>query len=156
MMKIAIKVDPKKRLSTNFTLGEMIASDTAKKKGIDNTPTLADIYHMEELCKYLLQPIRDAWGKPIKITSGYRCYKLNKAVGGSNTSVHMRGWGADIKPTSGTIKEFEDFLIQFFKDHPEIRFDQCIREKSGSTKWVHLGYKSNLGGQRMQIFDISK
>ena len=156
MMKIAIRLDPNKKLSDNFTLGEFIASDTAKKKGIDNTPTLVDIYHLEELCVNLLQPIREAWGKPIKVTSGYRCYKLNKAVGGSNTSVHMKGWAADIKPASGSYKDFEEFVVQFLQDHPEIRFDEAIRETSGTSKWLHLGYKSNLGGQRRLIFDINK
>lgn len=151
-----MKLDLNQKLSENFTLGEFIASDTAKKKGIDNTPTLVDIYHMRELCMYLLQPIRDAWGKPIKITSGFRSFKLNKAVGGSQTSVHQRGWAADIKPTSGSYKEFEAFVINFLKEHPEIRFDQAIRETSGSSKWLHIGYKNNAGIQRKMIFDITQ
>ena len=150
-----MKIDLNKKLSDNFTLGEFIASDTAKKKGIDNTPALADIYHIEELCKFLLQPIRDAWGKPIKVTSGFRCAKLNRAVGGSPVSVHMRGWGADIKPASGSYKDFEAFVIDFLANHPEIKFDQCIRETSGNSKWLHLGYKNNLGKQRRMIFNIT-
>lgn len=150
-----MKIDPNKKLSENFTLGEFIVSDTAKKTGIDNTPTLADIYHMEELCVNLLQPIRDAWGKPIKVTSGYRCYKLNRFLGGSPTSVHPRGWAADLKPASGSYDDFEKFVVQFLKDHPEIPFDQCIREKSGRSKWLHLGYKNNLGKQRKMIFDLN-
>lgn len=151
-----IRIDLNQKLSNNFTLGEFIASDTARKKGIDNTPTLADICHMKELCINLLQPIRDAWGKPIKVTSGYRCYKLNKAVGGSPTSVHMRGWAVDIKPASGSYKDFEDFVINFLEEHPEIKYDQCIRETSGNSKWVHLGLKNNAGKQRMMLFDIKQ
>ena len=151
-----IRIDLNQKLSNNFTLGEFIASDTAKKKGINNTPTLADICHMKELCINLLQPIRDAWGKPIKVTSGYRCYKLNKAVGGSPTSVHMRGWAVDIKPASGSYKDFEDFVINFLEEHPEIKYDQCIRETSGNSKWVHLGLKNNVGKQRMMLFDIKQ
>lgn len=151
-----IRIDLNQKLSNNFTLGEFIASDTAKKKGINNTPTLADICHMKELCINLLQPIRDAWGKPIKVTSGYRCYKLNKAVGGSPTSVHMRGWAVDIKPASGSYKDFEDFVINFLEEHPEIKYDQCIRETSGNSKWVHLGLKNNAGKQRMMLFDIKQ
>ena len=151
-----MRLDLNKKLSENFTLGEFIASDTAKRKGIDNTPTLADIYHMEELCVNLLQPIRDAWGKPIKVTSGYRCYKLNRAVGGSPTSVHTRGWAVDIKPASGTYKDFEIFVIDFLMEHPEIKYDQVIRETSGSSKWLHLGYKNNAGRQRKMLFDITK
>lgn len=151
-----MRLDLNKKLSENFTLGEFIASDTAKRKGIDNTPTLADIYHMEELCVNLLQPIRDAYGKPIKVTSGFRCYKLNRAVGGSPTSVHTRGWAVDIKPASGTYKDFEIFVIDFLMEHPEIKYDQVIRETSGSSKWLHLGYKNNAGRQRKMLFDITK
>ena len=149
-----MKLDLNRKLSENFTLGEMIASDTAKKKGIDNTPTLADIYHMEELCKNLLQPIRDAWGKPIKVTSGFRSWKLNRALGGSPTSVHPRGWAADLKPASGSYEEFEKFVINFLLEHPEIGFDQAIREQSGKSKWLHVGYKNNLGRQRRMVFDL--
>ena len=149
-----MKIDPNQKLSENFTLGEMIASDTAKKKGIDNTPTLADIYRMQELCKNLLQPIRDAWGKPIKVTSGYRCYRLNRLVGGSPTSAHPLGWAADIKPASGSYKDFEVLVINFLEEHPEIKFDQAIRETSGNSKWLHIGYKNGAGKQRRQIFDL--
>ena len=151
-----MKLNLDQKLSSNFTLGEFIASDTAKKKKIDNTPTLADIYHMQELCTFLLQPIRDAWGKPIKVTSGFRCYKLNRAVGGSPTSVHMRGYAADIKPASGSYKEFEEFVIKFLEEHPEIKYDQCIMERSGNTKWLHVGYKNGAGKQRMMLMEISK
>lgn len=151
-----LRIEPNQKLSNNFTLGEFTASETAAKKGINNTPTLVDIYHMQELCTFLLQPIRDAWGKPIKVTSGFRCYALNKAVGGAVQSVHMRGYAADLKPASGSYKEFEEFVVNFLKEHPEIRFDQCIRERSGNSKWLHIGYKNNVGKQRGLIFDITK
>lgn len=150
-----MKIDLNKKLSENFTLGEFVESDTAKKKGIDNTPTLVDIYHMEELCKFLLQPIRDAWGKPIKVTSGYRCPALNKAVAGSPTSVHMRGWAVDIKPMSGSYKEFEDFVLNFLANS-DLKWDQVIRETSGRSKWLHLGLKNNVGRQRMMIMEMTK
>ena len=149
-----MKIDKNKKLSPNFTLGEMIASETADKVGMDNTPTLLVISHLEELCKNLLQPIRDAWGSPIKVTSGYRCYRLNRFLGGSPTSAHPLGYAADIKPVSGSYADFEKFVIEFLKEHPEIRFDQAIREKSGKTKWLHLGYKNGAGKQRMQVFDL--
>lgn len=149
-------LDPYRQLSPSFTLGEFLVSDTAKKKGIPNIPTLMDVAHMEELCKNLLQPIRDAWGKPIKITSGYRSPALNKAVGGATYSVHQRGYAVDIRPVSGSYKEFEDFVVTFLKEHPEIAFDQCIREKSGRSQWLHLGIRNNVGRQRRQLFDINK
>lgn len=149
-----MKIDPNKKLSENFTLAEMVASDTAKKLKIDNTPTLADIYHLEELCKNLLQPIRDAYGKPIKVTSGFRCRKLNQAVGGSATSAHMRGYAADIKPVSGSYKEFEAFVVDFLMAHPEIKFDQVLLERKGNTKWLHVSLRNNVGKQRMMLFDL--
>lgn len=149
-----MKIDLNKKLSDNFTLGEMIASDTAKKAGIDNTPTLLAISHLEELCVYLLQPIRDAWGKPIKVTSGYRCYRLNRLVGGSPTSAHPLGWAVDIRPVSGSYDEFEKFVVEFLKKSG-LKWDQVIREKSGKTKWLHIGFRNGAGKQRMQIFDLS-
>ena len=150
-----MKIDPQKKLSENFSLGEMIASDTAKKLKIDNTPTLLAMSHLEELCRELLQPIRDAWGKPIKVTSGYRCYRLNRAVGGSPTSVHPLGWAADIKPASGSYAEFEKFVIEFLKKS-DLKWDQVIREvaNGGKSKWLHIGLKNGAGKQRMQIFDL--
>lgn len=150
-----MRIDPNRKLSENFTLGEMIASDTAKKLKIDNSPTLLAIMHLEELCKNLLQPIRNAYGKPIKVTSGYRCYRLNRAVGGSSTSVHPIGWAADLKPVSGSYADFEKFVVNFLKESG-IPFDQCIRETSGKTKWLHIGYKNGAGKQRKMIFDINK
>lgn len=149
-----MRIDLTKKLSENFTLGEMIASDTAKKKGIDNTPTLLAISHLEELCVNLLQPIREAWGKPIKVTSGYRCYRLNRIVGGSPTSAHPLGWAADIRPASGSYDEFEKFVIEFLKKS-DLKWDQVIRETSGKSKWLHLGWKNGAGKQRMQIFNLS-
>ena len=146
-------IDLNRKLSKNFTLGEMIASDTAKKKGIDNTPTLLAIYHLEELCTNLLQPIRDAYGKPIKVTSGFRCFRLNAILGGSPTSAHPLGWAADIRPVSGSYEEFEKFVINFLMTSG-IPFDQAIREKSGRSKWLHIGYKNGAGKQRKMVFDL--
>ena len=145
-----------RNLSENFTLEEMIYSETAEKQKMDNTPSLAVIHNLEELCKNLLQPIRDAYGKPIKVTSGYRSSRLNYLVGGSPTSAHRVGWGADIVPVKGTFKEFKEFVMNFLEEHPEIKFDQVIVEKSGRTQWLHLGYKNQAGKQRMQNLVIEK
>ena len=71
-----------------FELDEFIRSDTAKKYGIDNTPTFAIVAHLDELVESILDPLRAAYGKPITVTSGYRCNSLNKAVGGADTSAH--------------------------------------------------------------------
>lgn len=144
-----------RNLSENFTLEEMIYSETAEKKKMDNTPSLAVIHNLEELCKNLLQPIRDAYGKPIKVTSGYRSARLNYAVGGSPTSAHRLGWAADLKPASGKYEDFEKFVINFIKESG-IAFDQIIREVNGKSKWLHVAIRNGSGKQRKQLFDIIK
>ena len=150
-----MKLDLKKKLSENFTLEELVASDTAKKVGIDNTPTLLAINHLEELCKNLLQPIRDAYGKPIKVTSGFRCYRLNRAVGGSPTSSHPCGFAADIRPVSGSYDEFEKKILSIIEDLG-LKYDEVIKERSGKSKWLHVSIKNCAGKQRMKNLVIVK
>ena len=92
-------------MATYFTLAELLKSNTAKQNGIDNTPTFEVVRHLEELTEKILDPLRAAWGKPIRVKSGYRCPRLNAAVGGSKTSVHMIGYAADLQ-TSGSFRYF--------------------------------------------------
>ena len=112
---------------------------------------------MTELCTFLLQPIRDAWGSPIIITSGFRCKALNAAVGGSQASAHMRGYGVDIKPASGSYEEFEKFVVDFLQKS-DLKWDQVIRERTanGRSAWLHLGYRNSAGRQRMMLMDMIK
>ena len=124
----------------------------AEKRGIDNTPTFLVVDHLKELRDFLDQ-MREDWKSPILINSGYRCPKLNKAVSGANTSVHMIGYAADIVPKNGDFEGFINFLKDWCKDKD---FDQIIIEKSGKSKWVHVGLWSNAHSQRHQIFDIIK
>ena len=79
-----------------FSIEEMIKSDTAKAKGIGNTPSQEVIDNLTKLIEAVLDPLREWFGKPITVNSGYRCEALNKAVGGSKTSDHMTGRAADI------------------------------------------------------------
>ncbi len=83
-------------LSKNLTLFEMTRSETAKRKGIDNTPGAQEIENMKILAEKIFQPIREHFGVPIYISSGYRSKKLNKAIGGSSTSQHCKGEAIDI------------------------------------------------------------
>ena len=85
------------KLTENFTLKEMTNSSTAERNGIDNTPDSGVISKLEALCRLILQPIRDAYGKTIIVTSGYRSPELNRAVGGASNSQHTYGEAADIK-----------------------------------------------------------
>ena len=136
-----------------FTIEELCQSETAEKYKIDNTPSEEIKKNLETLVDCLLDPLREAWGSPIIINSGYRCPILNKAVGGSKTSSHMSGWSVDIRPKNGKMEEFKKFVIQFIKT----RFwDQCILEKSGDVEWVHLSLYNNSGKQRMMIFSIEE
>ena len=135
-----------------FTIDELCASDTAKKYGIDNTPNPTIITRLQRLINFL-NPIREAWGSAIKVTSGYRCEKLNCLVGGSKTSSHTIGYGVDLIPLNGRMSEFQKFIVDYMKNK---MFDQCIIEKSGKTEWVHIGLYNLKGQQRRMIFNIIK
>ena len=135
-----------------FTIDELCASDTAKKYGIDNTPNPTIITRLQRLINSL-NPIREAWGSAIKVTSGYRCEKLNCFVGGSKTSSHTIGYGVDLIPLNGKMSEFKKFIVDYMKNK---MFDQCIIEKSGKTEWIHIGLYNAKGQQRRMIFNIVK
>lgn len=122
------------KLTENFTLEEMIS--TTKK--IDNTPTKEVIENLSVLCRDVLQPIRDEWGEAIIVSSGYRCYALNKAVGGVNGSQHLCGTAADIHTKSNKKKDNKDLfkLIECMAKMGKIHFRQLIDEKGYS--WIHI------------------
>lgn len=133
-----------------FTIKELCYSDTAKLHKIDNTPTDEIINNLTEFTENVLDPLREAWGSPIKVNSGYRCDELNKKIGGSKTSSHRFGFAVDLKPVNGLINEFFEFVKKYFMEN-EILFDQIIDEYSGKSHWVHIGYKNSKGEQRKQI-----
>ena len=141
------------QLSKNLVLAEVIRSETAKRKGISNMPTPEHIENFKKLAENVFQPIRDHFGVPIYISSGYRIKALNKAVGGSLSSQHCQGEAIDIDMdgTSITNKQIFDFI----KDN--LVFDQMIWE-FGTDKnpgWVHVSYEST-GRQRKQILKAVK
>jgi zinc D-Ala-D-Ala carboxypeptidase len=141
------------QLSKNLVLAEVIRSETAKRKGISNMPTPEHIENFKKLAENVFQPIRDHFGVPIYISSGYRSKALNKAVGGSLSSQHCQGEAIDIDMdgTSITNKQIFDFI----KDN--LVFDQMIWE-FGTDKnpgWVHVSYEST-GKQRKQILKAVK
>lgn len=140
-------------MSKNFSLSEFVSSDTARRRGIENVPNFEEVSHLDELCNSFLQPLRDAWGSGISVTSGYRCAALNKAVGGSDTSVHMRGWAADLQPVNGRFDDFVHFTLAWVAKYG-YKFDQILIESKGRTRWLHVGLRSNAGLQRMQIKNI--
>lgn len=138
-----------------FTLQELCYSATAEDKGIDNFPTWEIADNLRDLAERILDPLRQAWGGPVNVRSGYRCPLLNTAVGGSPTSVHPRGWAADLQPANGKIDYFIDFAKSWIKSS-NVRFDQFIRETDGRTVWLHIGLYSPVGSQRGQFLDLVK
>lgn len=135
-------------MPTYFTLPELLKSDTAARKGIDNTPSFEVVAHLLELTEDFLDPLRAAWGKAIRVSSGYRCDKLNKAVGGSATSVHKIGYAADLQ-TSGSFAKFRDFVVAWVRQ-TGTKFDQLLIERDTKTGacWLHVGLRNNAGQQR--------
>jgi len=136
-----------------FTLKELCSSDVATKKKIDNFPSWTVVEHLNELTTKILEPLRIAWGSSIKVTSGYRCDALNKAVGGVSTSAHRLGWAADLQPGNGKIDEFGKFVKEWLVNN-KVKFDQVIWETKGKTKWVHIGIRSTSGSQRCETKNL--
>lgn len=138
------------KISKNFTLEELTASATAKAKGITNNPGQTDIVNLCGLVHNVLQPLRNWWGKEVKIGSGYRSLALNRAVGGVSNSQHMKGEAADLC-IDGDIQKGKSWF-QFIKQHCE--FDQLIWEKNPKTGayWVHVSYRCD-GNNRKQVIN---
>lgn len=133
----------------HFEFDEFIRSTVAKRKNIENIPTFEYIDNLNELIETILEPLRAAYGMPITISSGYRCEKLNKAVGGVPTSVHQKGLAADLT-VGGSFNKFRDFVVEWAKKN-RIKFDQILLESSGGTRWIHIGLRNNAGQQRGEI-----
>lgn len=118
-----------------FTLGELCKSDTALAKGISNTPPdQATIGRLNLLMEECLDKVREMWGKPIGVNSGYRSPELNRVIGGAKNSQHMRGEAADINTGSkeGNRKLFDLIVAS------DIPFDQLIDESG--YRWLHISY----------------
>lgn len=139
-------------VTMHFTIEEMYASDTAKRLGIDNKPSVQKMINLVYLCAYVLEPLRVAMGESIKIGSGFRCEKLNKAVGGVYNSQHLKGQAADLC-IDGDIQKGRKWF-NYIKDH--LPFDQLIWEhnpKTGSY-WVHVSFVfPDFGKNRKQVID---
>ena len=140
------------KLSENFTLEELIRSNTAERMGIDNVPKDEKVVeNLRSLCLEVLQPLRDYVGAPVHINSGYRCPELNMAVGGVKNSQHCRGEATDIRIVSP--KQGREWAA-WIEDN--CRFDQMLleRNKSGAV-WLHVSCKRDASKNR-QSFTILK
>lgn len=119
------------RLSNNFTMAEFCASDTARRLRIVNLPSESEVENLRKLVINVLQPLRDKYGKPLHVNSGYRCPPLNRAVGGVSSSQHLRGEAADISCDNPAQ------LLKVLKDM-NISFDQAILYPT----FLHISYRS--------------
>ena len=140
------------KLSKNFTLEELIHSNTAERMGIDNVPKDEKVVeNLRSLCLEVLQPLRDYVGAPVHINSGYRCPELNMAVGGVKNSQHCRGEAADIRIVSP--KQGREWAA-WIEDN--CRFDQMLleRNKNGAV-WLHVSCKRDASKNR-QSFKMLK
>lgn len=143
------------QLTKNFTIEELIASSTATARKIDNTPNAPIRAHLQELAS-MLQSLREAWGGGIKVSSAYRCPKLNSAVGGASNSMHMQGYAADINPSNGDKAGFLKCVLEWAKTH---NYDQIILEQcdsKGIPSWIHIGVKHSSKGVRKQKLTAKK
>lgn len=135
------------KITENITLDELLASNIAVRKGIDNAPTPRAFLNLVESCNNLWQPVRYNLGTPISISSGYRCKLLNDAVGSKDSSAHLEGFAIDFtSPKFGSPRQVVKEIAKM-----KLKYDQCIYEFG---RWVHLGYKNQKGQQRQMNFDI--
>ena len=139
-------------MSKYFKLEEFLESSVAKQKSIENIPSWEVVENLKELAAFL-DDMRDADGSAINVSSGFRCKKLNDAVGGVATSLHLKGLAADLQPANWDFEGFKKFVVDYLKDKA---FDECIIESNKKgAKWIHLQLRSNNGFQRRKIFSLS-
>jgi len=141
------------QLSKNLSLAEMISSESAKRKGIINTPTVDHLSNMRKLALNIFQPIREHFDVPVNISSGYRSLALNRVIGGALTSQHCSGEAMDIDMDGSKVTNAQVF--NWIKDN--LVFDQLIWEfgSNNNPDWVHVSYEST-GKQRKQILKAIK
>lgn len=142
------------RLSKNFTLEELIHTDT----GIPNMPSMWNQEKLLYVATYLLQPIRDEFGA-LKVNSGYRNLRVNEAVGGSKDSQHLFGEAVDftlfdlslVKDLSSIKTRLND-VFDWIVLYSKIRYGQCIRESNNSKEWIHISLPRINGVNQQALY----
>jgi len=139
-------------LTKNFSLVELTKSQTAERKGIDNTPSPEHQRNLKSLCARILQPIRDHFGKVVSVSSGYRSVDLCVAIGSKTTSQHAKGEAADFEIFGISNKELADWINE------NLYYDQLIleywKESDPNSGWVHCSF--TLNGNRKQYLRAYK
>jgi hypothetical protein len=140
------------KLSENFSLIELTKSQTAIRKGIDNTPSTQHQDNLKLLCMHVLQPVRDHFSRVVSVSSGYRSEALCVAIGSKTTSQHAKGQAADFEIYGLSNKELADWINE------TLNYDQLIleywKEEDPNSGWVHCSYKSE--GNRKQYLKAYK
>ena len=129
----------------NFSLSELIYSNTAIKYNINNMPDLKALDNLLNLIFYCLQPLREKIGKPIIISSGYRCEKVNHLIGGASNSQHLSGCAADFRISDMEIQTAIDYIIK-----SGIEYDQLINEHN---RWIHISYVKGKNRNQYHIIN---
>ena len=129
------------KLSNNFSLIELTKSQTAERKGIDNTPSTEHQDNLKSLCTHVLQPVRDHFSRVVSVSSGYRSQELCLAIGSKITSQHAKGEAADFEIFGVSNKELADYINE------NLEYDQLIleywQESDPNSGWVHCSYSEN-------------
>ena len=140
------------KLSENFSLSELIKSQTAERKGIDNTPSPEHQENLKKLCENVLQPVRDHFEQVVSVSSGYRSPETCLALGSKITSQHAKGQACDFEIFGVSNKELADWI------HYNINYDQLIleywKESDPNSGWVHCSF--SLDGNRKQYLRAYK
>jgi len=140
------------KLSENFSLVELTKSQTATRKGIDNTPSTEHQENLKSLCEMVLQPVRDHFSRVVSVSSGYRSEELCLAIGSKTTSQHAKGQAADFEIYGISNKELADYI------HQNLDYDQLIleywKEEDPNSGWVHCSF--SLNGNRKQYLKAYK
>ena len=140
------------KLTENFSLNELTKSQTAERKGIDNTPSAEHQENLKSLCEMILQPIRDHFGQVVSVSSGYRSPELCVAIGSSTNSQHAKGQASDFEIFGVSNKELADYIDQ------NLDYDQLIleywKESDPNSGWVHCSF--NTQGNRKQYLRAYK
>jgi len=134
------------QLTKDFSLEALIKSDTATRKGINNTPNEEQINNLKKLCISVLQPLQDALGHKLTINSGFRSPELNKAIGGSGTSQHCKGMACDIESPKISNKELFAKILDL-----NVPFDQLIYEFGN---WIHVSFNEGKNREQKLIAKI--
>ena len=141
------------KLTENFSLNELTKSQTAERKGIDNTPSAEHQENLKSLCEMILQPIRDHFEQVVSVSSGYRSPELCVAIGSSTKSQHAKGQASDFEIFGVSNKELADYIDQNL-DYDQLILEYWKGEDEPNSGWVHCSF--NTQGNRKQYLRAYK